>query len=43
MTTIRKRMKVAEGYELWEIAPKFDWKILEKTLCQVPSLRWGNL
>ena len=30
MNTLRKRMKVSEGWNLWEIAPKFDWKNLRE-------------
>ena len=26
--TVRKQMKVSEGWSLWEIAPQFDWKNL---------------
>ena len=28
--TLRKSMKVSEGWNLWEIAPKFDWKNLRE-------------
>ena len=30
MTTVRKGMKVEEGWSLWQIAPKFDWKSLRE-------------
>ena len=30
MNTVRKKMKVAEGWNLWEIAPKFDWRNLRE-------------
>ncbi len=30
MTTLKKRMSVKEGWSLWEIAPKFDWKNLRE-------------
>ena len=30
MNTVRKAMKVEEGWSLWEIAPKFDWKNLRE-------------
>ena len=30
MNTVRKAMKVDEGWSLWEIAPKFDWKNLRE-------------
>jgi hypothetical protein len=30
MSTIRKKMNVSEGWNLWEIAPKFDWKNLRE-------------
>ena len=28
--TVRKQMKVNEGWNLWEIAPQFDWKNLRE-------------
>ena len=28
--TVRKQMKVSEGWNLWEIAPEFDWKNLRE-------------
>ena len=28
--TVRKQMKVSEGWNLWEIAPQFDWKNLRE-------------
>ena len=43
MTTIRKRMKVAEGYELWEIAPKFDWKNLRENFVSGAIFKIGQL
>ena len=30
MNTVRKAMRVEEGWSLWEIAPKFDWKNLRE-------------
>ena len=30
MATLKKRMSVKEGWSLWEIAPKFDWKNLRE-------------
>ena len=30
MNTVRKKMKVSEGWNLWEIAPKFDWRNLRE-------------
>jgi len=30
MNTVRKNMNVKEGWNLWEIAPKFDWKNLRE-------------
>jgi hypothetical protein len=30
MSTIRKRMNISEGWNLWEIAPKFDWRNLRE-------------
>ena len=43
MTTIRKRMKVAEGYELWEIAPRFDWKNLRENFVSGAIFKMGQL
>ena len=31
MNTLRKKMNVKEGWNLWEIAPKFDWKNLRES------------
>ena len=28
--TIRKKMDITEGWNLWQIAPKFDWKNLRE-------------
>ena len=30
MSTVRKAMNVEEGWSLWQIAPKFDWKNLRE-------------
>tara|TARA_E500000318_G_scaffold283_1_gene359 strand:+ start:5273 stop:6547 length:1275 start_codon:yes stop_codon:yes gene_type:complete len=30
MNTLRKQMNVSEGWNLWQIAPKFDWKNLRE-------------
>jgi hypothetical protein len=30
MNSLRKKMNVKEGWNLWEIAPKFDWKNLRE-------------
>ena len=30
MNTVRKQMNVSEGWNLWQIAPKFDWKNLRE-------------
>jgi len=30
MMTVRKAMKVEEGWSLWEIAPRFDWRNLRE-------------
>ena len=30
MNNLRKKMQVKEGWSLWEIAPKFDWKNLRE-------------
>ena len=29
-SNIRRGMKIEEGWNLWEIAPKFDWKNLRE-------------
>jgi len=31
MSNLRKKMEVKEGWSLWEIAPKFDWKNLRES------------
>ena len=31
MNSLRKKMNVKEGWNLWEIAPKFDWKNLRES------------
>ena len=30
MNSLRKKMKLKEGWSLWEIAPKYDWKNLRE-------------
>ena len=30
MSSLRKKMKLKEGWSLWEIAPKYDWKNLRE-------------
>jgi len=41
--TLRKKMKVAEGWNLWEIAPKFDWKNLRENYVNQTIFNVGNL
>jgi len=43
MATVRKRMKVEEGWNLWEIAPKFDWKNLRENYIQEKIFKLGEL
>jgi len=43
MATVRKRMKVEEGWNLWEIAPKFDWKNLRENYVQEKIFKLGEL
>jgi hypothetical protein len=41
--TIRKSMKVDEGWNLWEIAPKFDWNNLRENYIQEKIYRVGEM
>ena len=41
--TLRKAMKVNEGWSLWEIAPKFDWKNLRENYVADKVFRLGTL
>ena len=40
--TIRKSMKVEEGWNLWEIAPKFDWKNLRENYISEKVYKMGE-
>ena len=41
--TLRKAMKVNEGWSLWEIAPKFDWKNLRENYIADKVFQLGTL
>jgi hypothetical protein len=41
--TIRKSMGVKEGWDLWEIAPKFDWKNLRENYISQNIFKMGQL
>ena len=41
--TLRKAMKVNEGWSLWEIAPKFDWKNLRENYVTEKIFQLGTL
>ena len=41
--TLRKAMKVNEGWSLWEIAPKFDWKNLRENYVTEKIFQLGSL
>ena len=41
--TLRKSMNVKEGWNLWEIAPKFDWKNLRENYVQKKIYQVGQL
>ena len=43
MSTIRKRMNISEGWNLWEIAPKFDWIGLRENYVQEKIYKVGQL
>tara|TARA_B100001094_G_scaffold330097_1_gene394456 strand:+ start:1967 stop:3247 length:1281 start_codon:yes stop_codon:yes gene_type:complete len=42
-TTLRKSMKLQEGWFLWEIAPKFDWKNLRENFVTEKIYRIGQI
>jgi hypothetical protein len=42
-TTLRKNMKVSEGWNLWQIAPKFDWKNLRENYVRKAIFKVGDL
>ena len=41
--TLRKSMKLQEGWKLWEIAPKFDWKNLRENFISEKIYRMGQI
>ena len=41
--TLRSAMKISEGWNLWEIAPKFDWKNLRENYVQEKIYQVGQL
>ena len=41
--TLRKTMKVDEGWNLWEIAPKFDWGSLRENYVQEKIYKVGEM
>jgi len=41
--TLRKSMKLQEGWKLWEIAPKFDWKNLRENFVSEKIYRMGQI
>ena len=41
--TLRKAMNVKEGWSLWEIAPKFDWKNLRENYVTEKIFKLGTL
>ena len=41
--TLRKSMKLQEGWKLWEIAPKFDWKNLRENFVSEKVYRMGQI
>ena len=43
MSTIRKRMNVGEGWNLWEIAPKFDWENLRENYINEVIFKVGDI
>lgn len=43
MNTLRKKMQVKEGWSLWEIAPKFDWKNLRENYITDKIFKIGAL
>lgn len=41
--TVRQSMNITEGWNLWEIAPKFDWKNLRENYIQEKIYQVGQL
>ena len=41
--TLRKSMKLQEGWKLWEIAPKFDWKNLRENFVKKNIYKVGDI
>tara|TARA_B100001094_G_scaffold331229_1_gene398861 strand:+ start:2867 stop:3979 length:1113 start_codon:yes stop_codon:yes gene_type:complete len=41
--TVRQRMGIEEGYELWQIAPKYDWKGLRENFVLGNVFKVGSL
>jgi hypothetical protein len=41
--TLRKSMKIKEGWSLWEIAPKFDWENLRENYITKQIFKVGQL
>ena len=41
--TLRKSMNIKEGWSMWEIAPKFDWKNLRENYVQEKIYQVGQL
>ena len=41
--TLRSAMNIKEGWNLWEIAPKFDWKNLRENYIQEKIFKMGQL
>jgi hypothetical protein len=41
--TLRKSMKIKEGWSLWEIAPKFDWRNLRENYITQNVFKIGQL
>ena len=41
--TLRKSMKLQEGWKLWEIAPKFDWKNLRENFISEKIYKMGQI
>jgi len=42
-TSLRSSMKLKEGYELWQIAPKFDWKNLRENYIMGKIFNVGDM
>ena len=42
-TTVRQGMKLKEGWNLWQIAPKFDWKNLRENYINQVIFKVGDL